>query len=203
MPRATVALCSCLNHDEPAGPGDERNRIGFADWPTQVTSQYRCGVGCKVSDRSKSSATKTDAGRGIEPHQTLTSALKTATRYVRCPWVFRNLARDTPWQVGLRDHVPSITHAFERACRTSGVSHATFHNLRQTFVTNGRHAGISDFRITVLIGQTTRAVFRRDSENHEQDLQRSYPSTRPLESTTHVGASEAAGHSIDNSGMGR
>ena len=68
----------------------------------------------------KSSDTKTDEGRLIPLNQTLTSALKTATRYVRCPWVFVNPAKMDRWQanpeqVDPRYHATSITHAFERA----------------------------------------------------------------------------------------
>jgi len=71
----------------------------------------------------KSSDTKTDERRFIPLNQTLTSALKTATRYVRCPWVFVNPAKMDAWQanpelVDPRYHPTSITHAFERACRS-------------------------------------------------------------------------------------
>ena len=87
---------------------------------------------------------------------------------MRCPWVFVNPAKVDPWQadpeqVDPRYHATSITHAFERACRTSGVSHATFHDLRHTFVTNARRAGIDYFRIMAITGHKTMAVFKRDN----------------------------------------
>jgi hypothetical protein len=48
--------------------------------------------------RLKSSETKTDKRRLIPLNQTLTSALKTATRYVRCPWVFVSQTMVDLWQ---------------------------------------------------------------------------------------------------------
>jgi integrase len=107
--------------------------------------------------------------------QTLTSTLKTATRYVRCPWVFVNPARMDAWQaspdmVELRYHKTSITHAFERACQKAGVKNATFHDLRHTFVTNARRAGIDYFRIMAMMGHKTMAVFKRYNTVDEADL---------------------------------
>jgi integrase len=72
--------------------------------------------------RLKSSDTKTDEGRVIPMSQTLTSTLKTATRYVRCPRAFVNPARMDAWQaspdtVEPRYHKTSIINAFERACQ--------------------------------------------------------------------------------------
>jgi integrase len=96
----------------------------------------------------------------------LTTTLKTATRYVRCPWVFVNPAVLDAWQASLervdpRYHVTSITRAFNLACRKASVSHATNHDLRHTFVTIARRAGIDCFRIMVITGHTTMTVFRR------------------------------------------
>jgi integrase len=125
--------------------------------------------------RLKSSDTKTDEGRVIPMSQTLTSTLKTATRYVRCPWVFVNPARMDAWQpspdiVEPRYHQTSITHAFERACQKAGVRNVTFHDLRHTFVTNARRAGIGYFRIMVITGHKTMAVFKRYNTVDEADL---------------------------------
>ena len=125
--------------------------------------------------RLKSSDTKTDEGRVIPMSQTLTSTLKTATRYVGCPWVFVNPARMDAWQaspdmVELRYHKTSITHAFERACQKAGVKNATFHDLRHTFVTNARRVGIDYFRIMAMTGHKTMAVFKRYNTVDEADL---------------------------------
>jgi integrase len=126
--------------------------------------------------RLKSTDTKTDEGRLIPMSQALTSTLKTATRYVRCPWVFVNPTKVESWQVNPeqvdpRYHATSITHAFERACRKAGVTHATFHDLRHTFVTNARRAGLDYFRIMAITGHKTMAVFKRYNTIDRQDLQ--------------------------------
>ena len=107
--------------------------------------------------------------------QTLTSTLKTATRYVRCPWVFVNPARMAAWQASPETvepcyHKTSITHAFERACQRAGVENATFHDLRHTFVTNARRAGIDYFRIMAITGHKTMAVFKWYNTVDEADL---------------------------------
>jgi integrase len=126
--------------------------------------------------RLKSTDTKTDEGRVIPLNQALTSTLKTATRYVRCPWVFVNPSLVDAWQatpehVDPRYQVTSITHAFERACRKAGVTHATFHDLRHTFVTNARRAGIDYFRIMAITGHKTMTVFKRYNTIDRDDLQ--------------------------------
>ena len=123
----------------------------------------------------KASKTKTDKGRLIPLNQTLTSALKTATRYVRCPWVFVSQTMVDLWQADPEQldphyHATSITPAFEWACCTSGVSHATFHDLWHTFVTNARRAGIDYFRIMAITGHKMMAVFKRYTRIDQRDL---------------------------------
>jgi integrase len=125
--------------------------------------------------RLKSIHTKTDEGRVIPLNQALTTMLKTATRYVSCPWVFVNPATLEGWQanperIDPRYHATSITHAFERACRKAGVTGVTFHDLRHTFVTNARRAGIDYFRIMAITGHKTMAVFKRYNTVDEHDL---------------------------------
>ena len=126
--------------------------------------------------RLKSHDTKTDEGRLIPLNQTLTTTFKTGTRYVRCPWVFVSPAKLDRWQaspeqVDLRYHASSVTHAFERARKKAGVTHATFHDLRHTFVTNARRAGIDYFRIMAITGHKTMAVFKRYNTIDQRDLQ--------------------------------
>jgi integrase len=142
----------------------------------EIRSLRRDQVDLKTGTiRLKSSDTKTDEGRVIPLSQTLTSTLKTATRYVCCPWVFVNPARMDAWQaspdmVEPRYHKTSITRAFERACQKAGVKYATFHDLRHTFVTNARRAGIDYFRIMAMTGHKRMAVFKRYNTVDEADL---------------------------------
>jgi integrase len=125
--------------------------------------------------RLRSGDTKTGEGRVIPLNQALTTLLKSATRYLGCPWVFVNPAYMDAWQaspntVDPRYHATSITHAFVRACRKAAVSNATFHDLRHTFVTNARRAGIDYFRIMAITGHKTMAVFKRYNTVDEADL---------------------------------
>ena len=140
--------------------------------------------------------------------QTLTSTLKTGTRYVGCPWVFVNSAKIDAWQanpdaVDPRYHATSITHAFERACRTSGVSHATFHDLRHTFVTNARRAGIDYFRIMAITGHKTIAFFKRYNTIDRRDLHEAIRQLDTYMVTMGVPALEGTEQAIENIRMGR
>jgi integrase len=158
--------------------------------------------------RLKSSDTKTDEGRVIPLNQALTMTLKTATRYVRCPWVFVNPALLDAWQADPergdpRYHATSITHAFERACRQSGVTHATFHDLRHTFVTNARRAGIDYFRIMAITGHKTMTVFKRYNTIDCDDLQQAVRQLDTYMDTMASQTPEVATQRIDNTGMGR
>jgi integrase len=98
-----------------------------------------------------------------------------------------------------RCHVTSITHASGRVCRNPGVTHATFHDLRHTFVTNARHAGIDYFRIMVLTGHKTMAVSKRYNTIDWQDLP---AAIRPLD-LMRVEATENPAQAIEKIDMGR
>jgi integrase len=157
---------------------------------------------------ARRSPTKTGEGRLIPTGQTLTSTLKTATRYVRCPWVFVHPAEADAWQANPeqmdpRYHATSITHAFERACRKAGVTHATFHDLRHTFVTDARRAGIDYFRIMAITGHKPVAVFKRSHTIDRQDLQEAIRQLDTYVDTMVVAAMGHAAQALENTGMGR
>jgi integrase len=125
--------------------------------------------------RLQSSDTKTDQGRVIPLNPVLRSALSTIPPVLGCPWVFVNPAYVEAWRanpdgVNPRFHATSITHAFTRACKKAGVKNATFHDLRHTFVTNMRRAGVDYFRIMAITGHRTMSVFKRYNLIDEQDL---------------------------------
>jgi integrase len=69
-----------------------------------------------------------------------------------------------------RYHATSITHAFVRASRKASVANATFHDLRHTFTTNARRAGIDHLTIMKITGHKTMSVFKRDNTVDEADL---------------------------------
>ncbi len=158
--------------------------------------------------RLKSGDTKTGEGRVIPLSQALTTQLKSSTRYLSCPWVFVNPMYIAAWQasphtVDPRYHATSITHAFLRACQKADVSNATFHDLRHTFVTNARRAGIDYFRIMAITGHKTMAVFKRYNTVDEADLR---DAMYMLESTTATktatGLSEGTSSHAVSSGKG-
>jgi integrase len=121
--------------------------------------------------RLRSSDTKTDEPRIIPLPQAATSMLNTITRYVNCPWVFIN---QESWQANPeldpRYHAASVTRAFARTAKRAGVMNATFHDLRHTFVTNMRRAGVDYFRIMAITGHKTMRVFKRYHTIDTRDL---------------------------------
>ena len=76
----------------------------------------------------------------------------------------------SPQMTDPRYHEASITLAFVRACQKAGVTKATFHDLRHTFVTNARRTGIDYFRIMAITGHKTMAVFKRYNTIDDHDL---------------------------------
>jgi integrase len=128
--------------------------------------------------------TKANEGRPIPLNQTLTSTLKPATRYVRCPWMFVNPAVLEAWevdatQVDLRYHAVSVTHAFQWASQKAGVRNVTFDDLWHTFETNARRAGIDYFRIMAITRHKTMAGLKRhntiDGADLRQAIRQMYP----------------------------
>jgi integrase len=72
-----------------------------------------------------------------------------------------------------RPYTPAaVSMAFQRACRQVGITDATFHDLRHTFVTNARRAGIDYFRIMAMTGHKMLRMFQRYNLVDEQDLQK-------------------------------
>jgi integrase len=110
--------------------------------------------------------TKNGEGRLIPLNRTLIELFKTLPRYLGCPYVFPNPGKIDAWQanpeeVDVRYDGTYISHRFARACHKVGVTNVTFHDLRHTFVTNARRAGIDYFRIMAISGHKTMLVFKR------------------------------------------
>ena len=83
------------------------------------------------------------------------------------------------------------------------MSHATFHDLRHTFVTNARRAGIDYFRIMAITGHKTMAVFKRYNTIDQQDLQGAIRQLDTYMDTMHAGDQQDDAQAIEKSGMGR
>lgn len=108
-----------------------------------------------------------------------------------------------PEQVDPWYHATSITPAFERACRKAGVTHAAFHDLRHTFVTNVRRAGIDYLRIMAITGHKTMAVFKRYNTIARHDLQEAIRQLDTYMDTRAAAVPETPVQVIENRGLGR
>jgi len=109
--------------------------------------------------------TKTREGRTIPLTKELSEMLRNATIYLdesgrRVPWVFTKAGK----------RILSVRRAFEVACRKAGIDHVVFHDLRHTFVSNMRRAGVDYFRIMAVTGHKTMTVFKRYNTIDEADL---------------------------------
>jgi integrase len=109
--------------------------------------------------------TKTREGRTIPLTKELSEMLRNATIYLdlsgqRVPWVFTYAGK----------RILSVRRAFEVSCRKAGIDDVVFHDLRHTFVTNMRRAGVDYFRIMAVTGHKTMTVFKRYNTIDEADL---------------------------------
>lgn len=64
----------------------------------------------------------------------------------------------------------AVRRAFETACRQAGISGVVFHDLRHTFVTNLRRAGVDALTAMKISGHKTMAVFKRYNTIDAADL---------------------------------
>jgi integrase len=83
----------------------------------------------------------------------------------RVPYVFTHHGK----------RIRSIQQAFVVACRSAGIAGAVFHDLRHTFVTNMRRAGVDYFRIMAITGHRTMDVFKRYHTIDHGDLRQAMP----------------------------
>jgi len=63
-----------------------------------------------------------------------------------------------------------IKRSFNSACRRAKIKDFRFHDLRHTFVTNARKAGVHDFVIMAITGHTTFEMFKRYNKVDREDL---------------------------------
>jgi integrase len=114
--------------------------------------------------RLRSGDTKTGEGRTIPLNRALHTLFAELEPGIGQAPVFVNPETGKPYSTH------SIAHAFQRACRDAGITGATFHDLRHTFVTNARRAGIDYFRIMGITGHKTMTVFKRYNLVDQSDL---------------------------------
>jgi integrase len=68
----------------------------------------------------------------------------------------------------------SINTCFRRACRKAGITNFRFHDLRHTFNTNMRKAGVDQSVIMKMTGHKTAAMFHRYNTVDVQDARAAY-----------------------------
>jgi integrase len=83
------------------------------------------------------------------------------------------------------------------------VTHATFHDLRHTFVTNARCVGVDYFRIMAITGHKTMAVFKRYNTIDRQDLHAAIRQLDTYMDTTGASAQQDGSQAVENIDMGR
>jgi integrase len=105
--------------------------------------------------RLASSDTKTGEDRRIPLNERLRALLAARPRGVGTAYVFPNPQTCAAYTGR------AIAAAFARACQRTGITGAVFHDLRHSFVTHARRAGIDYFRIMAITGHKTMAVFKR------------------------------------------
>jgi integrase len=113
--------------------------------------------------RLEPSDTKEERHRVIYLTARARVALGRTPRRLRCPWVFPNPQMGKPYG--------DIRKVFAGACRAAGIEGLWFHDLRRSFVTRARKAGIPESVVMRMSGHRTREVFDRYNITDEGDLQ--------------------------------
>lgn len=79
-----------------------------------------------------------------------------------------------------RRPLASIKTCLYRACREAGIKNFRFHDLRHTFNTNMRKAGVSQSVIMKLTGHKTAAMFHRYNTVDAEDARKAYQKLETL-----------------------
>jgi integrase len=135
--------------------------------------------------------TKTQERRIIPLTKELTQMLQQFTIYLtangqRVPQVFTYGGKP----------IGSIRRAFDTACQRAGIAGVVFHDLRHTFVTNMRRAGVDYFRIMAITGHRTMEVFKRYHTIDQDDLRLAVSQLVTHMDTTPTSPAEAIGKSL-------
>jgi integrase len=94
--------------------------------------------------------------------------------------------------------IGSIRRAFETACQRAGISGVVFYDLRHTFVTNMRWAGVEYFRIMAITGHRTMDVFKRYRTIDQDDLHYAVHQLDTYMDTTPATPAETIRNSLKN-----
>lgn len=111
--------------------------------------------------RLRGGDTKSDQARIAPLNEEAMDALRTLPPRVGSPWVFRFRGKRP---------VGSVKRAFANARIRAGLKDVHLHDLRHTFVTNARRAGVDHLTIMAITGHRTTAVFKRYNTIEEADV---------------------------------
>jgi len=104
--------------------------------------------------------TKNGDRREIPINQTLRGVLSNIPRRLDSPFVFVN-------EGGKR--YGDVKKSFHAACRRAGIKDFRFHDLRHTYTTNARKAGVEMTVIMKLTGHKTLSMFNRYNTVDQED----------------------------------
>jgi integrase len=114
--------------------------------------------------RLASADTKTDEKRLVPLTDRLTQLLSATPRHVSgYVFVTRN---------GRPYNPSNISAAFKKACGKAGLTGVTYHDLRHSFCTNMRRAGVDTLTTMAISGHRSIEVFKRYNTIAPQDLQK-------------------------------
>jgi integrase len=106
--------------------------------------------------------TKAEEARVVYLQARTLAALKAIPVRLGSPYVFTN-PNGKPWNTLPR-------RAFKSACDAAGLQDVWVHDLRRSFVTHARRAGVPESVVMRMSGHKTAAVFRRYNIVEDEDL---------------------------------
>jgi integrase len=110
-----------------------------------------------------SADTKTDEKRLVPLNDRLTQFLSATPRHVSGYVFVTRTGR--PYDPG------KISAAFKKACGKAGLTGMTYHDLRRSFCTNMRRAGVDTLATMAVSGHRSIEVFKRYNGTAPHDLQ--------------------------------
>jgi integrase len=134
--------------------GLRKTEVRFLRW-----EQVDMTVGCV---RLSSKETKTNQARIVYLTSRALEILRQVPRQLHSPYVFVNPDTGRPWS--------ELNKMLRRSCDRAGLKGIWFHDLRRSFVTNARRAGVPESVVMKLSGHRTRSVFDRYNIVDEGDL---------------------------------
>jgi len=143
--------------------------------------------------RLRPEETKTQEERVIPLTKELTHTLQQSTIYLgedgrRVPYVFASGGKP----------IGSIRRAFETACQRASITSVVLHDLRHTFVTNMRRAGVDYFRIMAITGHRTMDVLKRYHTIDHNDLTHAVAQLDTYMDTTAIVAPDVSANALNS-----